>query len=327
MLYATTRSKTDSYTAYRTLHEDRAPDGGYYIPFRMPKFDRGLILKMKEQTFSETVSQLLNVFFSARITAWDVDCCIGKHASKVIAMDRKVLLVKLWNNPSGTYSYICEKLYQKLCGDASDREYTEWAYIAIRVSVLFGIYSQLSKNGISSFDICVNCEDFSDLMAAWYARYMGLPVGKIICACYDDSAFWDLIYRGEIVTKSPGLERLIYAALGFDETKRFLDSQQLSRTYLLQPEQLRILGDGLFVSVIGKGRPESVITSFYGSNCCLLDPDTAAAYGSLQDYRSTSGESFPTVVLWDSSPMHHITVIENATGLNRANIETFTNTI
>ncbi len=327
MLYATTRSKTDSYTAYRALHEDRAPDGGYYIPFRMPKFDRSLILKMKEQSFSETVSQLLNVFFSARITAWDVDCCIGKNASKIIAMDRKVLLIKLWNNPSGSYSYVCDKLYEKLCCGFSDRQYTEWSYVAIRISVLFGIFSQLSKNGITSFDISVNCDDFSDLMAAWYARFMGLPIGKIICACYDDSSFWDLIHRGEMANKSPGLERLIYAALGFDETKRFLDSLQSNRTYILQPDQLRILSDGIFVSVIGKGRPESVITSFYGSNACLIDPNTASAYGSLQDYRSTAGESFPTVVLWDSSPLQHLSVIQTATGLNETDIETFTHTI
>ena len=79
MLYATTRSKTDTYTAHRTLFEDRAPDGGFFVPFRMPNVD---IQSLKENSFSEAVAEILNVFFSTGITAWDVDCCIGKSAAK-----------------------------------------------------------------------------------------------------------------------------------------------------------------------------------------------------------------------------------------------------
>ena len=325
MLYATTRSKTDSYTAYRTLHDDKATDGGCYIPFRMPKFERSLVLKMKEQTFSETVSQVLNIFFSARITAWDVDCAIGKNAARIIGKSRKVYLVKLWDNPDNSYTYICEKMFETICGDGSNDNVTEWAYIAIRISVLFGIYSLLQKEGVSSFDVCVNAESFSDPMAVWYARYMGLPVGNIICACNEESALWDFVYRGEINENIDGLERLVYATLGYQETRRFLDTLENNRTYLLHPEQLKKLNQGLFVSVAGKGRAESVITSFYGANDCILDPETAISFGSLQDYRSRVGESTPTIVLWDESPMKYLPEIMSATGLGESDIRSYTN--
>ena len=98
MLYATTRSKTDTYTAHRALMEDKAPDGGFFIPFRMPMVQSD---KLKDCTFSDAVAEILNLFFSTGITPWDVDCCIGKSAANILAMPHRVLLAQLWNNALG----------------------------------------------------------------------------------------------------------------------------------------------------------------------------------------------------------------------------------
>ena len=38
MLYISTRNNTDTYTAHRALHEEYAPDGGFYVPFYLPTF-------------------------------------------------------------------------------------------------------------------------------------------------------------------------------------------------------------------------------------------------------------------------------------------------
>ena len=42
MLYITTRNNYDAFTAYRTLGEGRGPDGGLFVPFQMPHFDRNI---------------------------------------------------------------------------------------------------------------------------------------------------------------------------------------------------------------------------------------------------------------------------------------------
>ena len=76
MLYATTRSKADTYTAHRVLTSDRAPDGGLFVPFRMPTVD---IDKTRAGSFGDAVAQVLNLFFSTGITSWDVECCIGNN--------------------------------------------------------------------------------------------------------------------------------------------------------------------------------------------------------------------------------------------------------
>lgn len=336
MLYATTRSKTDSYTAHRVLLEDCAQDGGRFLPFRMPKYDRVQIDQIKDQTFGETVAQVLNLFFSCRLTGWDIDCCIGKAGAKITAMSHRVLLAELWHNPQGDISCLIDRLYEKLCGDTPERKVSDWANIAIRIAFLFAIYGQLQKIGFHSFDIAVNSGDFSAPMAAWYARNMGLPIGTIVCTCNENSTPWDFLHRGEMntgtavvhtdtdlldVTNPVGLERLIFSTLGFEETKKYTEILQRKGVYQIRPDMVKQLSAGMFVSVVGKDRVEPVISSVYRSNNCILDPYTAVSYGGLQDYRAKTGESCPTVLLWEKSPMQFLSSIQSATGLTKLEIE------
>lgn len=336
MLYATTRSKTESYTAYRVLFQDFAPDGGFFIPFRMPKYDRAQIDRMKDQSFGETVAQVLNLFFSARLTGWDVECCIGKNGAKLSAMSHRVLLAELWNNSWGDFSHMVDALYQKLCGDHAERKASDWAEIAIRISFLFAIYAQLQNHGIERFDMAVNSGNFSVPMSAWYAREMGLPVGTIVCACNENSAPWDFIHRGELNTAAPltststpeldvscpaGLERLIFGAFGHEETSKYVGCRQRKGVYQIRPDMIPEISDGLFVSVVGKDRVEPVISSVYRSNNRILDPYTAVSYGGLQDYRAKTGESCPTLLLWEKSPLQFLKEVQEATDLSKTDIE------
>ncbi len=342
MLYATTRSKNDSYTAHRTLTEDRAPDGGFYLPFRMPICDKNQIEKLKDQSFGENVAQILNLFFSARITGWDVDCCIGKSAAKILPMSHRVLLAQLWDNPMGDFSYICDTLYKKLCVDHPALKATNWANTAIRIAVLFGVCGMLQKMNIHSFDVAIASGDFTSVMAIWYARQMGLPVGTIVCACNENNAPWDLLHRGEMNTgmslvhtfteeldasNPAGLERLIFGVFGLDETQKYLSVSNKKGIYQIRPDMTEQLSKGMFVSVVGKDRVEPVITSVYRSNNCILDPYTAVAYGGLQDYRAKTGESCATVLLWEKKPTNFMDCIRRATGLRDGQIESLLNQI
>lgn len=336
MLFATTRSKTETYTAHRVLHADTAPDGGFYLPYRMPVLEKSQILRMREQSFSQSVAQILNLFYGTEYTAWDIDCCIGKNAADMVNGNQKVFLLKLWDNPNADVSYIANRLYEKICDGKPEKSLTNWARISIQIAIIFGSYSLLSQQEISSFDIAVNSGDFSLPMAAWYARYMGLPIGNIICACNENSAPWDFLHRGEmntglsvVSTDTPeldiatpdGLERLIYAALGFDEAQRYVDIMTKKGTFRVHPDLLSTINKGMFVSVAGKGRAESVITSVYKSTGIILDPYTAISFGSVQDYRAKIGEINPTLLLWGKSPAGFLPTVQKATGLNQAEIE------
>ena len=68
MLYLTTRSNRDAFTAHRAIMEEHGPDGGLYIPFSLPEYTPEEIAALKEKSFSQTVADVLNMFFSSRLS-------------------------------------------------------------------------------------------------------------------------------------------------------------------------------------------------------------------------------------------------------------------
>ena len=94
MLYVSTRNKMDSYTAYRTLHEEYAPDGGQFVPFRIPSFTNEEREALQEKSFSQIVADILNLFFAARLTGWDVECCIGRNPVRLERMNHRLIVAE-----------------------------------------------------------------------------------------------------------------------------------------------------------------------------------------------------------------------------------------
>ena len=56
MLYVTTRAAADAFTAFRALTENRGPEGGFFVPMRLPVFDEDQIAQLAEKTFSQNVA-------------------------------------------------------------------------------------------------------------------------------------------------------------------------------------------------------------------------------------------------------------------------------
>lgn len=341
MLYVSTRNRTDSFTAYRALHEDRAPDGGMYVPFILPHFEKKEIASLRTLSFGESVAQILNRFFSAGLTGWDVDFCIGRRPVKMVRMNHRLVIAEVWHNTDSDYAYLEKSLFDKLCASNKESKITEWARIAIYIAVLFGLYGELSNDGIEELDIAVPAGDFTVLMAAWYARQMGLRIGTIICGCDENGAVWDLLQRGEMSTAAAAasaafperdagepaeLERLIYHTLGRDETLRYLEVSRQGGMYRLVEPMLQELNRGLSAAVIGSTRIKPVINSVYRAADYIVDPSTAVAYGGLQDHRARSGESKLTLILAMRSPIFAAEAIMDATGISAEELTNRINT-
>lgn len=335
MLYVSTRNKTDSFTAFRALMEDHTPDGGLFVPFRLPVYDENALNELKKGTFSDNVAQLLNLFFSAGLTGWDVEFCAGRYAAKVCAMPHRILMAEVWHNLDSAYTALESSLYKKLSG--TDRVPSNWAKLAIRVAVLFGLYPELSKAEGERFDVAVADGDFTAPMAAWYARRMGLPVGTIICGCNKNGAVWDLLHRGEYntaaavrttqlpeldVSAAVGLERLVYETFGTDKACVYRDICAQKSTYQLLGEDLNLFNKGLFASVVSDQRAKETVNSLWRTNAYVADPYTALTCAALQDYRAKTGESRMTLVLAERSPMLFADMICQATGIAPAQLKT-----
>ena len=335
MLYVTTRNNQDVYTAHRALREGRGPDGGLYVPFRDPVFSQEDICGLREKTFNRCVADVLNVLFQTRLTSWDVDFVIGRYAVRLQMLGKRLIVSEGWHNLESDFSRVVKNLSALLQGEKSaDIVPGGWAEVGIRVAVLFGIFGELMREGLTEgnqkIDISVVSGDFSAPMSAWYARKWGLPIGNIVCACNENSNLWDFICHGTLrcgdvalstdmpvsdVIVPEGLERLIHACGGTEETARYLDAVRKGGNYYAEDVLLHRLRKGLYVTVSSRSRMTSTIPTVFGTHSYVLSPYAALAYAGLQDYRARTGESRTALLLQERSPLLDEEIVSSALGI------------
>ena len=312
MLFVSSRNKTDSFTPYRTLCNDMAPDGGCFVPYQLPALDDKALNEMREKSFCDNVAEVLNLFFATKLTAWDVECAAGRKPVRLVPMPYRLMILECFHNVAGSYSYLEKALFEKLNGQASAP--TVWARIAIRVAVLLATYATMNTPERRSFDVAVNTGDFCTPMAVWYCRKLGMPIQSIICCCNDNGAVWDLIQRGEFNTGAPvintgmpdldyprpdQLEQLIYHTLGFEQVSIYKACCDKKGIFHLDAEQFSLLSDGLHAAVVSKSRIGSIVQSVKRTNQYSISERTATSFGGLQDHRSRTGESRYILVFAD----------------------------
>lgn len=312
MLFVSSRNKTDSFTPYRTLCNDMAPDGGCFVPYQLPALDEKALDEMRDKSFCVNVAEVLNLFFATKLTAWDIECAAGRKPVRLAPMSFRLIIMECFHNAAGSYAYFEKALFEKLNGQGSAP--TVWARIAIRVAVLMATYAAMEGPERRSFDVAVNTGDFSAPMAVWYCRKLGLPIRSIICCCNDNGALWDLIQRGEFNTNAaavdtgmpeldhahPGqLEQLIYHTLGLEQVSAYRACCDKKGIYHLDEEQFAQLSDGLYASVVSKSRISSIVQSVKQTNLYSISEKTAISFGGLQDHRSRTGESRYILVFAD----------------------------
>ncbi len=303
MLYVSTRNKADSFTAYRAMREEYTSDGGLYVPFHLPSFTKADMTERMKDSFSENVASIMNLFFSAQINHLDVDFCVGRYPVKLVPMNHKILVAELWHNLADSYDYLLESLSSKF-SDANVGE-NSWMKIGVGIAVLFGIYAEHIQAGGLSLDIAVDAEDFSAPLSAFYARKMGLPIGNIICCFREDSEIWNFIHHGELNTAASvpeNIERFIFAALGYEETQKYLQARSKKGNYKVNEVMRQQLNGGIFAAVVGESRIESIISSVYQSNSYVIDRSAALSFGGVQDYRARTRDTRDTLLLTYHNP-------------------------
>lgn len=318
MLYVTTRSSRDAYTAQRVLRENRASDGGFYLPLHMTGFTPEEINSLADKSFGEAVAMVLNRLFKVRLTGWDVDFCIGRYPVRLSSLQHRIEIGECWHNPQWSYKHIVNNLTLLLSEEAVTGN---WVKIAVQTAILFGIFGQLKRTGVEAMDIAVVSGDFSAPISALYARRWGLPVGNIICCCNENNAVWNLFCHGQLRTDGlsiptaipeadvvipENLERLIYECGGSSEVQRYLEACRQGSVYFPGDSTLEKMRKGIFISVVSSKRLEDVVPGVYRTNGYILSPGTALAYAGLLDYRAKTGEMRHAVVLSLSSPRQEL---------------------
>ena len=323
MLYVTTRGTQDAFTAYRTTHQDRGPDGGFFVPMQMPVFSQSDILKLPYNSFGQNVANILNLFFGTKISAWDVDVAIGRRVFTSQAAGHRTVRVQLWDDLHRNFRAVLCFLAQLVLPEQTEgSDICNWLEIGTRIAIIFAMFGEMMSSGQirhdKGTDVAVSAGSFAMPMALWYARQMGLPINNIICGCNENGVVWDLLHRGEaslgvlaVQTTTPeadfavppNLERLIHGTLGHEEALRFWWCCTEGRTYGMSEVHAETVSRGMFAAVVSMNRVASIIPSVYRTNRYILDPYGALAYGALADYRARTGSVGTALLLTEASPV------------------------
>ena len=167
MLYISTRNSLDTYTAYRALHEAYAPDGGFFVPFRLPVFSSGELQELKSSASGEIICRILNLFFGVHLTLSDIEPILEGTTFQLNTFQQNHSFLETWDTSDGFFDGIVNKLYTAKTG--KDNLPFGWAYVAIEIAILFGVYSVVTKEA-RSFDLALSVGDFQSVSAAVYAK-------------------------------------------------------------------------------------------------------------------------------------------------------------
>lgn len=332
MLYVTTRNNRDSVTAARVLAENRGEGGGLYMPMHFPQISKEEWKQFTAMSFNQRIAELLNRFFSTRLTGWDIDFCIGRYPVRVEQLAHKIFLAETWHNPQWQYSRMEHNLMKLL--EAGTDIPGNWVSVAVRMAVMAAVLGSRELLG-GAVDISVVSGDFALPVSAWYLRKMGFPVGNIICCCNENNQFWNLICNGQMhadavchstlvpeadVVLPVNLERLICECGGIPEVERYLSCCESGGAYSVSDTVLQLLREGLFVSVVSSDRVETTIPNVYKTHGYVLAPASSLAYSGLMDYRTKTGITRPAVVFCDRNPACDLEAVAKAMDISAAQL-------
>lgn len=166
--------------------------------------------------------------------------------------------------------------------------------------------------------VAVPSGNFGDILAAKYAKEMGLPIGRLLCASNANKVLADFFATGVydrrrdlVKTDSPSmdilvssnLERLLYLASGRDPCRTAQLMSELSQRgwFEINQKEKRYLGD-FIGGWCGDISARSCIAKVWSTDKVLLDPHTATAVEVLQRTIGAFGNSGPIVVAATASP-------------------------
>lgn len=195
--------------------------------------------------------------------------------------------------------------------------------LAPQIVYYFSAYLDMVRAGEialgEKLNFAVPTGNFGDILAGCYAREMGLPVGKLICASNANNVLTDFLNTGVydknrpfLTTISPSmdilvssnLERLLYLALDGDAQAVRARMEQLKETgNYSMPEAAMQKIRALFAGGCATdAQAMETIGRVFRETGYLMDPHTAVAWKVAEDYRAASGDGAPCAVLSTASP-------------------------
>lgn len=194
-----------------------------------------------------------------------------------------------------------------------------WGRLVPQIVYYFAAYGQLLRAGEISFgdpvDFCVPTGNFGDILAGYYAKRMGLPVGMLFCASNENNVLTDFLSTGCYAARrtfykttspsmdilvSSNLERLLYHITGSDAAVAgWMQSLNETGSYTVDKDTLAAIQQSFSCGWASEAEVCQEIRARYEQDGYLCDTHTAVAFHVAAQKKR---ENVPMVVLSTASP-------------------------
>ena len=198
-----------------------------------------------------------------------------------------------------------------------------WGRLVPQIVYYFSAYADMVKaESIECGDkinICVPTGNFGNILAAYYAKTMGLPVNKLICASNKNSVLTDFITTGTYNKKrdfyttispsmdiiiSSNLERLLYIVSGYDDklVAGYMKSLSENGEYTVSEEILNKIKADFAAGYCDDELTKKTIKSTKEAYNYTADTHTAVAINVYENYVKETGDNTKTIIASTANP-------------------------
>lgn len=215
-----------------------------------------------------------------------------------------------------------------------------WGRLAPQIVYYVSAYCDLLMRDDfeGEFNIVVPTGNFGNILAAYYAKKIGVPVGKLICASNSNNVLTDFIKNGTYnrnrsfyTTISPSmdilissnLERMIFELTGNDDKKVANWQNQLSSNgcFTVDDEIKNKINELFWGGYCDDNMTLETIGKYFKEYGYLCDTHTAVALNVYEQYVEKTGDDKPTVIASTASPYKFAKSVLSAVSSKKGNDE------
>lgn len=212
-----------------------------------------------------------------------------------------------------------------------------WGRLAPQIIYYISSYAQLVKDGEinlgDKINIVVPTGNFGNILAGFYAKKMGLPVNKLICASNANNVLTDFLNTGVYnrnrpfhTTISPSmdilissnLERLLYHLCGEndEQIREWFGALATDGKYEVTDEVKAVLKDEFYAGCCDDVQTKACIKEIYDKYSYTCDTHTAVAVKVYEDYKAATGDETKTIIASTASPYKFSGSVLDAIGVD-----------
>lgn len=198
-----------------------------------------------------------------------------------------------------------------------------WGRLVPQIVYYISSYAELVKDGEitlgEKINIVVPTGNFGNILAAYYAKHMGIPVNKLICASNINNVLTDFINTGVYdrnrhfyptvspsmdILISSNLERLLYIMTGKNDTliSEWFGKLSAEGKYEVSDDVKAKLSEEFCAGFCDDEQTKATIHEIYEKYSYTCDTHTAVAVKVYEDYKKSTGDTTKTIIASTASP-------------------------